>query len=122
MSTASLILAASVSAATPTSPVEDLMVEFTRALCLAEQVELAAAERLVPAGWINTEREVERGRTYGTDAPLPIHDRYSLEWRGRVDGATMWLRLSLSEVSSASELSRSALALSAAADRHCAAA
>jgi hypothetical protein len=89
----SLIIAASIAAANRSSPAEDLMVEFTRAFCLAEQDRLAAAERLVPADWIGFDRREERNRTYGTDAPLRRHDRFEAAWRGRVGGASMWLRV-----------------------------
>lgn len=76
---------------------EDLMVLFTRELCLVEQDRFNVAERYVPADWTITRRSEELGVTFGVHGPGPRHDKLELEWRGRVGTAQMWLRVNKSD-------------------------
>lgn len=60
----------------------DLMVDFTRTLCLSGQNPLQAAERLVPSQWQPGWERTERNIAFGVDAPVPIHDQTWRTWRG----------------------------------------
>lgn len=88
---AAFLLLASAAQAPQSSSAEDILVDFAQRMCREEVDRLAEAERFVPSGWREYEREERRNVTYGLDAPVPRNDSASARWRGEVEGGRMWL-------------------------------